>query len=155
MDWLGIGVLIIGIALLILVVVLIKPLAKLATVLDSVHKTTDRLPKIVDDNAAQAHTALKNVNITLENVNQQINAVHPLFNIVEDAGLASRQLSLKWLNQATAIKTETSEAQAFTNRQNYEGLYGVLSFAFFLFQNKDILTNEAAAVKKELELELK
>lgn len=150
MDWLGIGVLIIGIAVLILVFVLISPLAKLATVLDSVHKTTDRVPKILDDNAAEVHTALKNVNTTLENVNQQINAVHPLFNIVEDAGLAARQISLKWVNKATALKEEASEAQAFTERQKYEGLYGLLSFGFYLFQNKDGLTKTTEDIKKEL-----
>lgn len=148
MDWLGIGVLIIGVALFILVLVLISPLAKLATVLDSVKKSTDRLPKILEDNATEANNALKNVNTTLENVNEQINAVHPLFHIVEDAGLASRQVSAKWLDQATALKEQSSEASAFAERQKYEGLYGVLSFGFYLFQNKEAFT-EAVEQSKE------
>ncbi len=150
MDWLGIGVLVIGVAFLILVIVLISPLAKLATVLDSVKKSTDRIPKIMDDNSKEAHTALKNVNVTLENVNQQINAVHPLFNIVEDAGLASREVSLKWLDKSTALKEQSTQAQAFTERQKYEGLYGVLSFAFYLFQNKEDLKEASENLKKEL-----
>lgn len=149
MDWLGIGVLVIGLALLILVIVLISPLAKLATVLDSVKKSTDRIPKIMDDNAQEAHKALQNVNVTLENVNQQINAVHPLFHIVEDAGLASRQISSKWLDKTTSLKEQSTEAQAFAERQKYEGLYGVLSFAFYLFQNKDYLTTATKEIKEE------
>lgn len=147
MDWLGIGVLVIGIALLIFVIILISPLAKLATVLDSVKKSTDRIPKIMDDNAQEAHKALKNVNLTLENVNQQMNAVHPLFHIIEDASLASRQVSSKWLDKTTALKEQSNEAQAFTERQKYEGLYGVLSFAFYLFQNKDGLLKATEDLK--------
>ena len=65
MDWLGIGVFIIGIALFVLVIILIKPLMKLANVLSSVQQSTDRLPKILDENGKEAHIALQQVNICL------------------------------------------------------------------------------------------
>lgn len=148
MDWLGIGVFIIGIALFVLVIVLIKPLLKLATVLSSVQQTTDRIPKLLDDNAKEAHTAFKNVNKTLENVNEQIGAVHPFFEIIEDAGLASRQATAKWLHKTTAFKNNTSEAEAFTEDKKYAGLYGILSFIFYLSQNKEALTDVSKQLKK-------
>lgn len=148
MDWLGIGVLVMGIALLVFVIVLIKPLLKLATVLNSVQKSTDRLPNILDDSATDVHTTFQNVNKTLENVNEQINAVHPLFQIVEDAGLASRQVSSKFLNKSTVFKENTVEAQAFTEENKYGGLYGILSFIFYLSQNKDEMTKMGKQLKK-------
>lgn len=148
MDWLGIGVLIIGVALLILVFVLISPLAKLSTILDGVRKSTEKIPEILDDNATEAHTVLKNVNVTLENVNKQINAVHPLFRIVEDVGLAAREVSLKWLNKTNTLKEQSSETQSLTEHQTYKGLYGVLSFIFYLFRNKEGLTKATEALKK-------
>lgn len=148
MDWLGIGVLIIGIALFILVIVLIKPLLKLATVLSSVQKTTDRLPKILDDSATDVHKTFQNVNKTIENVNEQVHAVHPLFQIVEDAGIASRQVSSKFLNKSTAFKENTVEAQAFSEDKQYGGLYGILSFIFYLSQNKEALTDASKQLKK-------
>lgn len=148
MDWLGIGVLIIGIALLVLVLVLIKPLLKLATVLSSVQKTTDRLPKVLDDSATDVHITFQNVNKTIENVNEQVHAVHPLFQIVEDAGIASRQVSSKFLKKSTAFKENTAEAQAFSADKQYGGLYGILSFIFYLSQNKDALTDASKQLKK-------
>lgn len=148
MDWLGIGVLIIGIALFVLVIVLIKPLLKLATVLNSVQKSTDRLPKILDDSAKNVHTTFQNVNKTLENVNEQVNAVHPLFQIVEDAGQASREVTSKFLNKSTAFKENTVEAKAFAEENKYGGLYGILSFIFYLSQNKDEITNASKQLKK-------
>lgn len=148
MDWLGIGVFIIGIALFVLVIVLIKPLLKLATVLNSVQQTTDRIPKLLDDNAKEAHTAFKNVNKTLETVNEQIGAVHPFFEIIKDAGLASRQVTAKWLHKTTAFKDNTSEAEVFTKDKKYTGLYGILSFIFYLSQNKEALTEVSKQLKK-------
>lgn len=148
MDWLGIGVFIIGIALFVLVIVLIKPLMKLANVLSSVQQSTDRLPKILDENGKEAHIALQQVNTTLENVNEQIHAVHPFFEIVEDAGLASRQVSAKWLQKSTDFKENAIEAKTFTSKQNYAGFYGFLSFIFYLSQNKEIL-NEVKQQKNK------
>ncbi len=148
MDWLGIGVFIIGIALFVLVIILIKPLMKLANVLSSVQQSTDRLPKILDENGKEAHIALQQVNMTLENVNEQIHAVHPFFEIIEDVGLASRQVSAKWLQKSTDFKENAIEARTFTAKQNYAGLYGFLSFIFYLSQNKEIL-NEVKQQKNK------
>src|SRR5690606_18606955 len=100
MDWLGGGVFIIGLAFLVLVSILVKPLSKLSAVLESTQQTTDRLPKLLDDGATQAHEAFQQVNTTLENVNQQIHTVQPLFQIIGDVGQTSRQYTLKWLDNS-------------------------------------------------------
>lgn len=70
MDWLGIGVLIIGIAFAILVIYLLKPIKKLASVLGSLQQTTDRLPKVLDDVTSQATTVLQAIRHSLTSINK-------------------------------------------------------------------------------------
>lgn len=139
MDWLGIGVLIIGIALLVLVFLLIKPLTKLATVLDSVQETTDRLPAMLEETSKQTAEVFQKGNEALANANHQIAGITPLFRIVREAGEASRQLSSLALDKTMALKKNTSEAKTFAQRQRLQGFYGILSLFFYLFQKrKDI-----------------
>ena len=141
MDWLGFGILIIGIAFAALVIILIKPLGKLTNVLDGLEQTTRRLPSVLDDGANQANEAFRNVNDTLANVNKQVKAINPVLHIVKDAGEASQQLTSVALEKTMAIKESTSEATAFTNRKKYQGLYGILSFVFYISQQKKDLKN--------------
>ena len=141
MDWLGFGVLIIGIAFAALVIILIKPLGKLTNVLEGLEQTTRRLPSVLDDGANQANEAFGKVNDTLSNVNEQVKAVTPVFHIVKDAGEASQQLTSVALEKTMAMKQSTSEAKAFTTRKKYQGLYGILSFVFYISQQKQNLKN--------------
>ncbi|WP_252503041.1 DUF948 domain-containing protein [Sporosarcina sp. Marseille-Q4943] len=134
MDWLGIGVLIIGIALAFLTLLLIKPLRKLTDTLDGVRQTTDRLPQLVDDLSKQTTEVMQLSNETIANVNNQVKEVSPLFHIIGDTGEATRKLTLAALKKTNEIKTNTSHASDFTKRENYEGIYGILSFIFFLSQ---------------------
>ncbi len=136
MDWIGIGVLIIGVAFSALVIVLIKPLRKLTDVLKGVEQTTERLPKVLDDSATQAHEVFQNVNATLVNVNEQVQSVNPVLHIVKDAGEASQQLTAVALEKTLELKKNTTEAKEFTDRKRYQGFYGIVSFFFYLFQNK-------------------
>lgn len=145
---LGIGVILIGVALLILAIVLIKPLSKLADVLGDVKTTTEALPEIVDNTATEAHTALKNVNTALENVNAQITTVNPFLHIVEDVGHASRNATANWLTKSTQFKATTEDAKEFGEEKKFQGLYGLLSFFFYLSQNKDALMNASKQFKK-------
>lgn len=144
MDWLGFGILIIGIAFAALVIILIKPLGKLTNILEGLQKTTDRLPSVLDDGANQAHEAFGKVNDTLADVNEQVKAINPVFHIVRDAGEASLQLTSVALEKTMAMKKNTSEAKAFTDRKKYQGLYGILSFIFYLSQRKKDLKNAFA-----------
>lgn len=141
MDWLGFGVIIIGIAFAALVTILIKPLGKLTNVLEGLEETTRRLPSALDDGANQAHQAFGKVNDTLVNVNEQVKSINPVFHIIKDAGEASRQLTSAALEKTIAMKESTSEAQAFTERKKYQGLYGILSFIFYISQQKKDLKN--------------
>lgn len=136
MDWVGIGVLIIGIAFAVLVIFLLKPLKKLSDVLESLQQTTDRLPEVLDDMTHQASDILQTSNTTLVNVNEQVNEISPLFHIVGDAGEASRKLTSAALDKANTLKQQTGSANEFVRREKYEGIYGLLSFLFFLSQRR-------------------
>jgi len=136
MDWLGIGVLIIGVAFLVLTLLLIKPLRKLTDALDGVKQTTDRLPQVVDDISKQTSEVMELGYTTIANVNDQVREVSPFFHIIGETGDATRKLTLSALKKTNDLKTETGKASDFTKREKYEGVYGILSFIFFLSQRK-------------------
>ncbi|MDW0109451.1 DUF948 domain-containing protein [Sporosarcina aquimarina] len=148
MDWLGIGVLVIGVAFAVLVVVLIKPLKKLGDVMENLKQTTDKLPAVMDDVTGQAQLVLNTSNETIGNVNQQVNEVTPLFKIVGDTGEAARSLTQSALQKSNSLKTTTTDAANLTRREKYQGLYGFLSFLFYLQQNKKEVKAEAEVLKK-------
>lgn len=136
MDWSGIGLLVIGIAFLVLVIFLIKPLNKLTNVLDSLQKTTDSLPNTMTDISKQATMVLHTGNDAIENVNTQVKDFQPLFQIVRDVGEASQQLTATALDKTMSLKQNTSAANEFAHRKQYEGLFGILSLFFYLSQKK-------------------
>ena len=147
MDWLGIGVLIIGIAFAVLVIFLLKPIKKLADVLKSLQQTTDRLPKVLDDVANQTSVILQTSNVTLGNVNEQVNEISPLFHVLGDAGEASRKLTSAALDKANTLKQQTGSAEEFVRREKYEGIYGLLSFLYFLFQRRKEIKETVPVIK--------
>ncbi|HLR10317.1 MAG TPA: DUF948 domain-containing protein [Sporosarcina sp.] len=106
MTIVGVGLTIIGVALLVLSFILIKPLNKLALVLDDVKKTTSTLPEKVDDSANEANAMLKNVNVTLETVNEQLSTVNPILKMVEDVGLKGQSFTAKWVAKSTQFQTK-------------------------------------------------
>ena len=136
MDWLGIGVLIIGITFAILVIYLLKPINKLASVLGSLQQTTDRLPKVLDDVTSQATTVLQASNATLGNVNKQVSEISPLFHIIGDAGKEAEKFTSAALDKTTTLKQQTTSAKEFVTSKKYEGIFGLLSFLFFLSQKR-------------------
>jgi len=149
LDWLGIGVLIIGIAFSVLTFFLIKPLRKLTGALDGVKQTTDRLPQVVDDLSKQTTEMMQLSNTTISNVNEQVKEVSPFFHIIGDTGEATRKLTHAALEKANALKTQTDRASNFTKREKYEGIYGILSFIFFLYERKNKV-REGSINKKQL-----
>lgn len=142
MDWLGIGVLLIGVALLVLVIVLIKPLSKLTDVLQSVEKTTDMLPNTVSTVTEQTTDIMRTSNATIANVNDKVSEIGPVFHLVGDIGQASRVITSNTLDKTLAFKEQTADTQAFAKRKKYEGLYGLLTLIFMLANNKDQLKEE-------------
>ncbi|MCM3743258.1 DUF948 domain-containing protein [Sporosarcina luteola] len=132
MDWLGIGVLLIGIAFLTLTFFMIKPIRKMSDAMDGLKQTTDRLPKMVDDLSTQAAEVLQASNATITTVTAQVKEVSPFFRIIGDTGTATRKLTLRGIDRMTELKDKTNKASDFTTREKYEGIYGILSFIFFL-----------------------
>jgi len=138
MDWLGIGVLIIGIAFVVLVILLIKPINKLSETLDNVEKTTNQLPGLMNDVSLKTAELLDNGNSTLKQVNKSVKEIDPYFTIIGDVGEASQELTTTALHKATEWKTKTSGAKQFVKKEKYAGLLGVLSFFQFLKERKQI-----------------
>ncbi|WP_373894720.1 DUF948 domain-containing protein [Virgibacillus natechei] len=136
MDWLGIGVLVIGVAFLVLVIFLIKPLTKLSGLLGSLQKTTDKLPQNVDDISSQATEVLTTGNDTLHQVNTQIKELSPILHIIGDAGNATRKLSSSMVDATEDMKTSTAEGSDLVKGRNLEGLYGALTLGYYIFQRQ-------------------
>lgn len=147
MGLLEIGVLIIGIAFMVLVLFLIKPIKKLTDVLENLKKTTEKLPESFVTITDQTTSVLQEGNKTIENVNDQVKELRPIFEIVGDVGEASQELTNNTLQKAIAFKKRTSEAVEFTNRKQYEGLFGFLSLIYYLSQNKKTLKDKISKTK--------
>lgn len=141
MDWLGIGVLVIGVALLGLVFVLIKPLNKLAGVFNGLQKTVDQLPEQVGDVMTQAKDTLETGNSTLHQVNDQVKQLSPLFYIVGDAGRATQHVSSTMVDRVMSVKEGTSEGNDFIQRNHLEGWYGLATLGYFIYQKRKSLSN--------------
>ena len=93
MVWIGIGLIIIGIALLGLVGIMIKPMMKAASVLSDVKKTTSTLPETVGGMTEQVNEALHTGVDMLQLINTQLKELTPIFYLVGDVGRATKQLS--------------------------------------------------------------
>ncbi|WP_010652001.1 DUF948 domain-containing protein [Oceanobacillus massiliensis] len=146
MIWIGIGLIIIGIGFIGLVVFLIKPLNNLAAVFRSLQKTTDELPKTVEDITSQTTKALGTGVETLHQVNSQVKELSPVFHIVGDAGRTTNQLSSSMVNAVDDMKVSTQNANEFTSRKNLKGLYGALTLGYFLFQKSKEMKKEQNTV---------
>jgi uncharacterized protein YoxC len=136
MDWLGIGVTVIGVAFLVLVIVLIKPLNKLAGVLGGLQKTTDNLPTQVEDMMSQAKDAMQSGNDTLSQINTQIKELSPIFHTIGDAGRATNHLSASIADKVMNVKTDTAEGRSFITKHDLEGLYGLGTLIYYIVQKR-------------------
>ncbi|MBB4826255.1 uncharacterized protein YoxC [Sporosarcina luteola] len=136
MDWLGIGVLIIGVVFAVLVFLLIKPINKLSDTLDDVQKTTNQLPGLLNDVSIKTTELLNNGNSTLQQVNKSVKEIDPYFEIIGDLGEASHELTTSALHKATEWKSKTADAQQFAQDKKYAGILGLLSFIRFLKERK-------------------
>lgn len=149
MIWLGIGIIIVGIAFFALVFLLIKPLNKLAGVLSSLQKTTDGLPQSMNEITTQVKETLGAGKDTLQQVNIQVKELSPIFYIVGDAGRATNQLSSSMVDAVMKMKDSTTEASDFTERNKLEGLYGALTLGYFIFQKGKQLSKERNIIEVE------
>lgn len=135
MDWIGIGVIIIGVAFLALVIFLIKPLKNLTELFASLQKTTDELPDQVADITNEATNAISAGRDAIKQVNQQMNELSPLFQLIGDMGNSTRGLSSS-LIKVNATMKEKAEKGSVIERNNLEWMYGIMSLGYCIFQRK-------------------
>lgn len=134
MDWVGIGLIVIGIAFFVLVILLIKPLNNLAELFSGLKKTTDLLPQQVADVTSAVKTTLGAGNDTLHQITNQMNELSPLFTIVGNVGETTRKLSSTMLDMTTEMKANTTKGSTFIERNNLEGIYGAITLSYYIFQ---------------------
>ncbi|TGB02882.1 DUF948 domain-containing protein [Halobacillus salinus] len=139
MDWLGIGVFIIGIAFAIVSIFLIKALNNLANVLKGVTKTVDQLPGQLDSVMSETSNVLHNSNDTLADVNEKIRALSPLFYIVGDIGESSRKLTSSLVDMTYSMKSTTREGEQRVNEEGWRGIYGALALTYYFVQKRSAL----------------
>jgi uncharacterized protein YoxC len=139
MDFLGIGVLVIGIAFAIISIFLAKALNNLASVLKGVNKTVDQLPGQLDSVMKQTSDVLHTSNDTLGDVNDKIQALSPLFYIIGDLGQASREVSSSLVDATRSMKKKTGDGEHVVSEKGLSGLTGAIAFTYFLSQRKQAL----------------
>ncbi|SER03545.1 Uncharacterized protein YoxC, contains an MCP-like domain [Virgibacillus subterraneus] len=137
MDWLGIGVLIIGIAFLAFVIMLIKPLKNLSGVFSSLRSTTDALPQQVADITSGAKDTLTTGRETIQQLNNQMSELSPIFTILGDVGETTNKLSSSMVDITKEMKANTKEGSTFIERKNLEGLYGAITLGYYAFQRRN------------------
>lgn len=147
MIWIGIGLIVIGLALLGLVGILIKPLTKVSAVLNDVKKTTKDLPQTVNGITTQVNEALNTGVTTIQQVNMQLKELTPIFYLVGDVSRATQQLSSNMVNAVEDF--EENETPSFTSRRNLEALYGALTLGAMVFQQAREFSNERKTVDEQ------
>ncbi|MHA6253464.1 DUF948 domain-containing protein [Oceanobacillus sp. CAU 1775] len=144
MTWVGIGLIIIGIALLGLVGILIKPLMKATAVLSDIKKTTKDLPEKVDGITTQVNVALDTGVDTIQQINAQLKELTPIFYLVGDVGRTTHQLSSRMVTVVEDF--ERTEPESFASRRNLEGLYGAFTLGTMIFQKAKEFNQERKVV---------
>lgn len=147
MIWIGIGLIIIGIALLALTGILIKPLHKIAAILADVKDTTKDLPETVKDISNQANAALHTGVDTLQQINGQLKELTPIFYLVGDVSRATHELSSNMVNAVEDF--ERKETGTFATRRNLEALYGAATLGMMVILKARELSKERNVIDNE------
>ncbi|SFB37533.1 Uncharacterized protein YoxC, contains an MCP-like domain [Lentibacillus halodurans] len=134
MDWIGIGMIIIGLALLGLVFLLIKPLQKLTAVLSGLQNTTNELPVQVADIMAGTKNTLNSANNVIRQLNEQLGKLGTAFQIIGHVGQSMQNLFavMTSINKEMERKTDN----AMMSRYHLEGIYGVMALGYAIFQRQ-------------------
>lgn len=130
MTWVGIGLIIIGIALLALSIFLVKPLAKVSSILSDLKKTTKDLPQVAENTTREVNDALHTGVDTLKEINGQLKELTPIFHLVGDVGRATHQIASNMVNAVEDFERK----ETIASRKNLEGLYGLVTLSIILFQ---------------------
>ncbi|QKY70988.1 DUF948 domain-containing protein [Lentibacillus sp. CBA3610] len=134
MDWAGLGIIIIGIALLGLAFLLVKPLKKLTEVLSGLQNTTNALPTQVADVMAGTKNTLNAANGTIQQMNEQIDKLKPVFQLIRNTVMALQNLFNVMASINDDMKAKTNNPMM--RRYNLEGIYGVMALGYVIFQRQ-------------------
>jgi|SRR5690625_1121834 len=138
MDWVGIGVTVIGAAFLVLVILLIKPLRNLAGVFDNLKNTTAALPNQVEGVTAKATEAIQQGNEILHDVNEKVKELNPLFAIIGNIGRTLNALSSYILDVVSKVNTSTTPLlDRMLKREHMEALMSFATLGYLVFQKKE------------------
>lgn len=137
MDWLGIGITLLGTAFLVLVILLIKPLRSLTGTLDNLKKTTASLPEQVEGATSQATEVIQQGNETLNDVNRKMNELNPLFAIIGNIGRTLNTLSSYIVDVVSKVNTSTAPLlDKLMKREHMEAILSVATLGYVLLQKK-------------------
>lgn len=139
MDLIGISLLIIAIAFAVLIVFVINVLNRLSNVLENTNKTIEKLPEQIDGMLKETEMVIHHSNDTILDLNEKLRALNPVFHMIADAGEASRKLSSSLVDVTETMKRTSEKGKEVTKEKDFSGIFGLLSFAYFLYQKRQSL----------------
>lgn len=131
MDLTGIGVLLIGIALLVLAIFVARVLNNFSSILSGVDKTIEQLPDQLDSILAETGNLIHNSNNTLADINEKLGTLTPLFHIVGDVGESTRTLSSSLVDLTASAKDKMDGVDPDKQDKRLGGLYGTAALGFY------------------------
>lgn len=134
MDLQGIGVLLIGIALLIMAIFTAKILNNIAGILKGVDRTVEQLPAQLDTMFDETGKLLHNSNNTLVDVNEKLGTLTPLFHIVGDVGESTRRLSSGLVKVSKRGMEKNLEVDGEKKDETVGKVFGLSTIAYYLFK---------------------
>jgi uncharacterized protein YoxC len=138
MDWVGIGVTLLGVAFFVLVVLLIKPLRTLSGTLDNLKETTSTLPEQVNSVTEKATETIQQGNETLHEVNRQMNEINPFFAIIGNIGRTLHAFSSYILDVVSKVNTSTTPLiNRLLKREHMEALLSFITVGYVLSQRQN------------------
>lgn len=133
MDFSGIGVLLIGIAILVLAIFFAKVLNNIASILGGIDKTVEQLPKQLDTILNETGNLIHNSNDTLADVNEKLGTLTPFFHIVGDVGESTRTLSSALVDVTKSRAEKKSDGDVAVQNKRLGGIYGSTALGYYLF----------------------
>lgn len=149
MTLVGIGVIIIGVALLILSIFIAHTLNNLANVLKGVDKTVEQLPEQLDGIMKQTGEMISESNQTLVDLNDKVRHLSPLFYVIGDVGNITHKFTSSVANVTETLQTKTEEAKDVAKENKIGGLYGTFALGYYWLKNRK--RNERGTQTNEME----
>lgn len=139
MDFIGIGVLLMGIACLVLAIYLARVLNNFANVISGVDKTVEQLPEQLDNILNETGNLIHHSNETLSDVNEKLGTLTPIFHIVGDIGESTRTLSSSLVDVTKSAKRKLDKTDPEVQKKRLGGVYGSLALSHYLYHSRQEL----------------